>query len=178
MVVSLALQAVATAADTLIVRQVSPARTGFEQLVFVSSGLTSVLTLILLVVVIIALFALKKQAAETKAKLDALLAEVQPLAKDAKEMVAESKETVKQANYRVRRTVDGLTDQVDELTGMIAKVNRSASRVSTLASTALGGLKLGARAFGFGKKKRKSARQLRAEERAERPRLRKTSTRG
>jgi len=168
-------QAAATVADTVIVRQVSPARTGFEQLVFVSSGLTTLLTLVLLVVVLFALVALKREAADTKARLDDLLDEIKPLAKDARDMVAESRETVKHANERVRRTVDGLTDQVDDLAEMIARINRSAARVATIASTAIGGIKLGAKAFGFGGKGKKSARRGRDEERAERPRLRKTS---
>jgi uncharacterized protein YoxC len=177
MVPFLSLQAAAGIADTIIVRQVSPARTGFEQIVFVSSGVTTILTLVLLVVVIIAIAALKKQAEETRVKLDALLGELQPLAKNANAMVSETRETVKQANDRVRRTVDGLADQVDDLTEMIGRINRSASRMATIASTAIGGLKLGAKAFGFGnggKGSNKSRRErLRDDERAERPKLRK-----
>jgi uncharacterized protein YoxC len=169
-----ALQAAATAADTVIVRQVTPARTGFEQVVFVSSGFTTILTLVLLVVVIYAIAALRKQAEETKVRLDALLNELQPLAKNANAMVSETRETVKQANERVRSTVDGLADRVDDLADMIGRINRSAERVATIASTAIGGIKLGAKAFGFGKGGRKARREkVRDEERAERPRLRK-----
>jgi uncharacterized protein YoxC len=172
----LSLQAAAAVADTLIVRQVPPARTGFEQLVFVSSGFTTLLTLVLLVVVLYAIAALRKQAEETSVRLDALLAELQPLARNANAMVAESRETVRHANTRVRETIDGLTDRVDDLAEMIGRINRSAERVATIASTAIGGIKLGAKAFGFGGKGgKKSARRdrLRDEERAERPRLRK-----
>lgn len=168
----LALQSVATVADTLVVRQVPPARTGFEQLVYVSSGITTLLTLILLVVVLVAIAALRKQAEETRVRLDALLGELQPLAKNANAMVAETRETVQHANARVRDTVDGLADQVDDLAAMIGRINRSAERVATIASTAVGGIKLGAKMFGFGKGK-KGARSARDAGRGERPRLRK-----
>jgi uncharacterized protein YoxC len=157
--------------DTVLVRQLPPARTAFEQLVFVASGITTLLTLVLLLAVLLAVVALKRQAEETRVRMDALLSELQPLAKNANQMLAESRETVTQANLRIRHTVDSLADQVDQVTEMLGKINRSANRVATVASTAVAGLKLGAKAFGFGGKKKRRSLD-REDERAERPKLR------
>ena len=178
---------VAAVADTLLVRQLPPTRTSFEQVVFVASGLTSVITLILLIALIVLIGALKAKAEETKAKLDDLLAELRPMAKSAtamyqdvrevaaaaSEMVAESRDTVHATNQRVRKTVDTLADRVDALSAMIGRVHRSAERVAAVAGTALGGIKLGARALGLGgRKKKKSRERSRDEDAVERPRLR------
>jgi methyl-accepting chemotaxis protein len=185
----LLLQAAATA-DTLIVQQLPPVRTAFEQVVFVASGLTSILTLLLLVALLLLIGALRAKAEETKGKLDDLLVELRPMAKSAtamyedvravaaaaSAMVAESRDTVRAANQRVRKTVDTLSDRVDELSGMIGRVNRSAERVAAVAGTALGGLKLGARALGLGRKKKKKKGRERGlahdDDGTERPRLR------
>jgi hypothetical protein len=52
-----------TAADTLLVQQLPAVRSPFEQLVFVASGLTSILTLVLLIIVLVMLVALRRSAA-------------------------------------------------------------------------------------------------------------------
>ena len=180
---------VAAVADTLLVRQLPPVRTMFEQIVFVASGLVSILTLVLLVALIVMIGALRAKAEETKTKLDDLLKDLQPMAKSAtamyedvravaaaaSEMVAESRDTVHASNLRVRKTVDTLADRVDELSAMIGRVNRSAERVAAVASTAIGGIKLGARALGLGRKKKVRDRpddRLGDEDATERPRLR------
>jgi len=176
---------VAAVADTLLVRQLPPVRTAFDQIVYVASGLVSIITLILLIALIVMIGALKAKAEETKSKLDDLLKELHPMAKSAtamyedirevaaaaSEMVAESRDTVHATNQRVRKTVDTLADRVDELSAMIGRVNRSAERVAAVAGTALGGIKMGARAFGIGRKK-KARDRARDEEAVERPRLR------
>jgi len=174
------LSQLATAADTIVVRQVPPIRTTFEQVAFVASGLTSILALVLVVVAIVALLTLRRKADEMKVKVDEILVELRPLARNAsamysdvrevaqdiKEMVEESRETVKSTNERVRKSVGTLTHRVDQLSSMIARVHDSAEAVAGVATTALGGLKLGARAVGMGKRKKKSVPPT------ERPRLR------
>lgn len=178
------------AADTLLVQQLPPIRSTFEEVVVVASGLTSILTLVLLVVLLVMIASLRAKAKGTKERLDELLSELRPMAasatemyKDvravaaaANEMMSESRETVVAVNERVRETVDTLADRVDEMSALIGRVSRSAERVATVASTAIGGIKLGARALGFGrkKKKKKRSRQVRAVERdaTERPRVR------
>lgn len=175
---------VAAVADTMIVRQVPPVRTAFEQLVFVASGLTSLLTLLVVLVVLVLLVGMRQAAVALQAKLDEVLTELRPLTQNAnaasadlreatamaKEMVAGSRETVALANARVRETVDDLSDRVAELSDIIGKVTRLASRIASVTATAIGGLKAGAKIFGIGKKKAKPAPIVR--ERDEKPRLR------
>jgi phage-related minor tail protein len=169
----------AAAADTVLVRQVPPVRTAFEQLVFVASGLTSILTL---------LVGMRQAAIALQAKLDEVLTELRPLTQNAnaasqdlrdatamaKAMVAESQETVSLANARVRDTVDDLAERVAELTEIVGKVTRMASRIAGVAATAIGGLKAGAKVLGFGRKKSKPSPRVRKPERDadEKPRLR------
>lgn len=174
------LQQLAPVVDTLVVRQVPPVRTAFEQAVFVASGISSILVLVLLVAGIVALVVMRGKAEEIKEKVDELVKELRPLAqnasamyqdirevtKDVKEMVDESRETVTTVNERVRTSTAALADRVDEMSRLIGRVHASAETMATIASTAVGGIKLGARAMGLGKRKKKSVPP------AERPRIR------
>lgn len=173
----------AAVADTVLVRQVAPVRSVFEQIVFVASGLTSILTLLVALVLLYVLFRLRDTSRDIMGKLDELLVELRPAAANAraassdvkeaaavaKAMVIESRETVTMANERVRETVEELTDRVNELSEIIGKVTRMANRVGAIAGTAMGGLKAGARMMGIGRKKPKATPVRDAEER---PRLR------
>ena len=173
----------AAVADTVLVRQVPPVRTAFEQLVFVASGLTSILTLLVVLVILAMLLGMRQAAIALHRKLEEVLAELRPLTQNAnaasqdvreatamaKAMVAESRETVALANARVRETVEELTARVDELTTMIARVTRMAARIGRVATTAVAGLRAGARMMGFGGKRKPAATER---EREERPRLR------
>ncbi len=178
------LQLAATAAataDTVLVRQVPPVRTAFEQLVFVASGLTSILTLLVVLVILLMLVGMRQAAKALHAKLEEVLTELRPLTQNAnaasqdlreatamaKEMVAESRETVAMANARVRETVEDLSDRVAELSAIIGRVTRLATRIGAVASTAIGGLKAGARLMGFRRKPRDGRDD-------ERPQLRKS----
>jgi hypothetical protein len=173
----------AAAADTLIVRQVPPLRSGFEQLVFVLSGVTSVLAVILMAVTIWLILTLRARAEETRARVDALLLELRPLidkaaatldetrtvAKNANEIVERSRDTIRFADTRVRRAVTTLTDRVDDVSALIGRVNDAASRVETVATTTVAGIKFGARALGLSKRKKRKASKAKA---TGRPRLR------
>lgn len=175
----------AVAADTVLVRNVPPARTAFEQLVFVTSGLTSILLFLLVCVLVVGMLVLRAKADEVQGKLDTLIAELSPMARNAtamsaevravaqsvNAMVAESRETVTVVNERVRATVVKLTDEVDQLSAMVGRVNASAEKVADVASTTIAGLKVGASALGFGKKSR-AAKTPRVAGAEERPRLR------
>jgi methyl-accepting chemotaxis protein len=174
------LQQLAAAADTIFVRQVPPVRTLFEQVAFVASGLVSVLLLVLLGLLLVSLGAMRRRAEEMRHKLDLLLAELRPMTQDAKatyqevrevvkdvkEMVDESRTTVRDVSQRVRHSVGALADRVDRMGALIGRVNDTAESMATIASTTMGGIKLGARAMGLGKRKKKSKPP------AERPRLR------
>lgn len=178
---------IAAAADTVLVRQVPPLRTAFEQLVFVASGLTSILTLLLVLVILLMLLGMRAAAQALHGKLDEVLKELRPLTQNAnaasvdvreaaamaKAMVAESRATVTMANEKVRESVTELTERVNELSGIISKASRAAMRVASIYTTTVGGLKAGARMFGIGRKKKSSAaRDLDLPEPDERPRLR------
>lgn len=184
----------AAAADTVLVRNVPPVRTAFEQLVFVTSGLTSILLFLLICVLVVALLVLRTKANEVERRLDTLIAELSPMARNAtemsaavrdvatnvNEMVAESRDTVQQVNSRVRATAGRLADEIDHLSEMVGRVNASAERVADVASTTIAGLKVGASALGLGKpskaRKAREAREGREAPRTaaadERPRLR------
>lgn len=174
----------ALTADTLMVRQVPAVRSGFEQVVFVAQGLTSILVLILTAVILIGVILIRSKVANLSDKLEEVLADLRPmaqksaamsegvseLAKNMSEMVAESRDTVKDANRRVRRSMRKLTDRVDEASELIGRVNASADRVANIASGAVGGIKLGARALGLRPTKEKKG----GRKGGSRPRLRRS----
>lgn len=174
----------ATAADTVLVRQVPPVRSGFEQMVFVASGITSILTLLLVLAVLVVLIGLKAKASDMRGKLDELLSDLRPLTQDAKaaakdvreaaaaakEMVLESRETVGMANERVRDSVDALADRVEDVSDLVGRVHHAGERVANVAGSAVGGIKAGARFLGIGRKSRKKRKA--ASRRGKGPRLR------
>ena len=69
------LQAVAAAPDTLLVRPLPPVRSGFEQVIFVASGMTSILTLVLVAVLLTALLAVRRSVRRAHDELDRRLAD-------------------------------------------------------------------------------------------------------
>lgn len=176
----------AALADTVLVRNVPPARSGFEQLVFVVSGLTSILAFILICMSVVGLIVLRAKAGEMKAKLEDLVDELKPMARNAaamyedvrevakniNAMVDESRDTLDLVNKRVRESVVTLTDRVDEMSEIIGRVNHSAERVATVATTAVAGVKFGARVMGFGKGRKAKLKAKARAEAAEKPRLR------
>ena len=68
----------AAAADTILVRSVPPARTTFEQIVFVASGLTSIFAFLLICLTMVLLVALRAKADAMRHQLDILIAELHP----------------------------------------------------------------------------------------------------
>lgn len=158
----------AAAAETLLVRNMPPARTMFESIVFIASGLNSIIALLLVVLALVSLLVLRKKADELREKLEELLIEMRPMtrnvnamsddvrevAKNVNGMVDDSRETVRVANERIRASVVNLTDRVDDLSAIIGRVNDSAERVATVATTTIAGIKFGARALGLSKKKK------------------------
>jgi HAMP domain-containing protein len=175
----------ASLADTVLVRNVPPVRSVFEQVVFVTSGLTSILVFVLIGMIVVGLLVLRSTATKVLEKLEELMVELKPMArntaamsddvremaKNVNRMVDESRDTVRVVNDRVRSSVVTLTDRVDEMSELIGRVNRSADRVASVATTAVAGIKLGARALGLGKGRKAKKKAPRAEA-PERPRLR------
>lgn len=119
------------AAETLLVRPVAPHRTAFEQIVFVTSGLTSIAALVLCVLAIVALIALRRQSRVMEAQLSALVDELRPLAQSAsaaaadvrkvtekvEAIVEDSRQTVAAVNATVRATADLGRGVVDAFRG-------------------------------------------------------------
>ena len=179
----LAVQAAAVA-DTVLFRQVPQAKSAFEQVVFVASGLTSILTLLVVVVVLLMLIGMRQAAKALGEKLDEVLLELRPLTQNAnaasadvreaaataKAMVLESRETVTEANVRVRETIENLTERVDDLAEMLGRIHHAAERVAGVAGTAMGGIKAGMRFFRKGRGKKAKAKPSVMDR--ERPRLR------
>ena len=173
---------IGAAADTLIVRQLPPVRSTFEQIVFVSSGITSILLLAVLIVVLVGMVALRNKTDDLRQKVDDLIADLRPMATSAtataeemrvvaakiNTMVDDSRDTVQVVNARVRKSTRVMATRVNELSELIGRISRSAERVSAIAGTAMGGLKFGARALGLGRK----TKSKRAKDIGERPRLR------
>jgi uncharacterized protein YoxC len=157
----------AAAADTVLVRNVPALRTPFEQVVFVASGLTSILALILVCVALVLLLVVSARAEDLRQKLDELMSELKPMARHLNEMAAESRGTATDVNRRVRKSVRVLTRRVNQMSEIIGRVNSSAERVATVATTTMAGIKFGARALGFSRRKKKRRRDG-----DERPRLR------
>ncbi|MCE9600763.1 MAG: hypothetical protein K8S21_00940 [Gemmatimonadetes bacterium] len=178
----------ASVADTVLVRNVPPLRTVFEQIVFVTSGITSIFVFVLIGLIVVGLLALRSTATKVLAKLEELMVELKPMArntaamsddvremaKNVNRMVDDSRDTVRVVNERVRSSVVTLTDRVDEMSEIIGRVNRSADRVASVATTAVAGLKFGARALGFdkGSRPKKNKKKAPRADAPERPRLR------
>ena len=69
------LQSAAAARDTLLVRSLPPVRSVFEQVVYVASGLTAVLTLLLVAMLVAAVIAIRSSVQRAHAELDHRIAE-------------------------------------------------------------------------------------------------------
>jgi methyl-accepting chemotaxis protein len=159
--------------DTLVVRQVPDIRTGFEQVVFVASGLTSIIVLVLVIAALLAILALRRKIEETQGQLAGLLSELRPMAASAKgaiedfrevagtakDTIVETRIAIQDTHTRIQETVDTLADRVDDLSDILGRVHRSAETVAAIAGTAIGGIKLGARAFGIGGSKKRPKRK-------------------
>ena len=155
----------ASLADTVLVRNVPPVRTVFEQVVFVTAGLTSIFAFVLIAMLVVGLLALRSTAKGVLQRLEELMVELKPMArntaamsddvrevaKNVNRMVDDSRDTVRVVNDRVRSSVVTLTDRVDEMSEIVGRVNRSADRVASVATTAVAGIKFGARALGLSK---------------------------
>ena len=186
-IVTLAVQAAAVA-DTVLFRQVPQAKSVFEQIVFVAAGLTSILTLVVVVVALTVLIGLKVAAKQLGEKLDEVLIALRPLTQNvnatssdlreaaavAKAMMLETRDTVTEANLAVREHVEVLSERISDLTDIVGRILATATRVAGVGATAMGGIKAGARFFGIGRKKKPvmaSARGARVVN-GDRPRLR------
>lgn len=109
----------AAAAETLLVRPVPPVRTAFDQLVHVTSGLTSILTLLLCLSALWLILELRRRAGAIEAELASLAKDLRPLAERA---------------TAAAEDVRAVTQKVDAIVG---EVHQTASSVgATVRATA------------------------------------------
>lgn len=109
----------AAAAETLLVRPVPPVRTAFDQVVHVTSGLTSILTLLLCLSALWLILELRRRAGAIEAELASLAKDLRPLAERA---------------TAAAEDVRAVTQKVDAIVG---EVHQTASSVgATVRATA------------------------------------------
>lgn len=158
------------AADTLLVRQVPPARTGFEQTVFVAAGLAQIVTLVVVVLLAMIFFrmwkaqqAIQQEIGRLSAKVDPMIASgtaaaenVRALTDTVRRDAAQAAQALTEATSRVRDSVAGIADRIDDVGTMIGRVQEKADTVIAVASAALGAVEVAAR------RKRQRARRARA----------------
>ncbi len=109
----------AAAAETLLVRPVPPVRTAFDQVVHVTSGLTSILTLLLCLSALWLILELRRRAGAIEAELASLAKDLRPLAERA---------------TAAAEDVQAVTQKVDAIVG---EVHQTASSVgATVRATA------------------------------------------
>lgn len=107
------------AAETLLVRPVPPARTAFDQVVHIMSGLTSILTVLLCLSALWLVVGLRRRAIAIEAELASLAKDLRPLAERA---------------TAAAEDVRAVTQKVDAIVG---EVHQTASSVgATVRATA------------------------------------------
>ncbi|HVT38771.1 MAG TPA: hypothetical protein VHE78_06995 [Gemmatimonadaceae bacterium] len=167
------LQGAAAARDTILVRPLMPARTGIEQLFFYAAGLTSILTLLLVGMLVVALFWIRRAAAAAARRADALLAELRPMLRQAAETndsvrrtadlileeVSLAKTGLHETGARVKQTVTELADRADDFNDLLGKVHARADALVEVAGTAVEGIAWGARQLREHKGKRARKRK-------------------
>lgn len=121
----------AAAAETLLVRPVPPVRTAFDQVVHVTSGLTSILTLLLCLSALWLILELRRRAGAIEAELASLAKDLRPLAERATAaaedvravtqkvdaIVGEMHQTASSVGATVRATADLGRSVVDAMRG-------------------------------------------------------------
>ena len=147
------------AADTLMVRQVPPIRTGFEETVFVAAGLAQIVTLV--VIVLLALIfrrmwkaqqLVHEQLVRLTSKVDPMLASATSAAENVRVLTdvvrkdaVLAAEALTEATGRVRDSVSGIADRIDDFGDLMGRVIGKADAAADVAGAALDTIKAGAR---------------------------------
>ena|SRR5579862_7897633 len=143
--------------DTVLVRPLPPVRSGLEQFFFVSSGVASVLTVVLLLFLIAAVYATWRGAAAAGRRMDALLDELSPMIEQATALsasvhktaeliqqdVASVSEGVQETSARVKHSVGDLADRVDDFNRLLGKVHARADTAVEVGGAAMEGIAWG-----------------------------------
>jgi hypothetical protein len=150
-----------TAADTLLVRQVTPDRAGFDQVVFVAAGLAQIVTLVVVVLLAIIFFrmwkaqqAMQEQLGRLTSKIDPMIASATAAAENVRELTDAVKqdamaaaEALSNATERVRDSVSGIADRIDDFGDLLGRVTAKAEAVADVAGAAVSTIKAGSRLF-------------------------------
>lgn len=150
-----------TATDTLIVRQVTPDRAGFDQVVFVAAGLAQIVTLVVVVLLAFIFFrmwkaqqAMQEQLGRLTSKIDPMLASATAAAENVRELTDAVKqdamaaaEALSNATERVRDSVSGIADRIDDFGELLGRVTDKAEAVADVAGAAVSTIKAGSRLF-------------------------------
>lgn len=149
------------AADTMLVRQVPPDRSAFEQVVFVAGGLAQVLTLVVVVLLAVIFYrmwraqlAVQAQLSQLAAKVDPMLASATSAAENVRALTDAVKrdagaaaEALSEATGRVRDAVGGIADRIDDVGDLLGRVTEKADAVVEVAGAAASTIRAGSRLF-------------------------------
>ncbi len=155
------MSSLAVVADTLLVRQVPQVRSGFEQVVFVSAGVSQVVTLVVVVLLAIIFFRMWKTQQALQEQLGHLAGKVDPMIASATEAAAnvrvltdvvrrdavQAAEALREATGRVRDSVGAVADRVDDFSALLGRVHARADAAADVAGVALDALRQGVRAM-------------------------------
>jgi len=147
-----------TAVDTLLVRQVPPDRTGFEQVVFVAAGLAQIVTLVVVVLLAVIFFRMWKAQPRLSEQVDPMLASataaaenVRDLTEAVKENAVAAADALSNATERVRDSVSGIADRIDDFGALLGRVTDKAEAVADVAEAAVSTFKAGRRLYRGGR---------------------------
>lgn len=126
----------ATAAETLLVRPVPPVRTAFDQIVHVTSGLTSILTLLLCLAALWLVVELRRRAIAIEAELASLAQDLRPLA----ERATAAAEDVR----AVTQKVDAIVGEVQQTASSVGATVRATADLGRTVVDAMRGRRRGA----------------------------------
>src|SRR3972149_1010919 len=132
------------AADTLIVRQVTPDRAGFDQVVFITAGLAQIVTLVVVVLLAVIFFrmwkaqqAMQEQPGRLTSKIHPMIASATAAAENVRELTDAVKqdamaaaEALSNATARVRDSVSGIADRIDDFGDLLGRVTDKAEAVA------------------------------------------------
>lgn len=174
----------AAARDTMLVRYVTPDRSPLEAIFFWASGMTSVLTLLLLVVLLVALVWTLRAALAAGRRVEELFDDLRPMLAKAEDTVESVRKTaqivqdevaslttdVHAGSERVKKTVGELADRVDDFNHLLGKVHSRADSVVTVAGSAIDMIAWGAERLRE-RKTRRAARKKKVHAPPDRPSL-------
>ena len=155
----------------MIVRQVPPDRTGFEQTVFVTAGLAQIVTLAVVVVLAVIFYrmwqsqqAIQEQLGRLASKIDPMLSSATSAAENVRALTEAVKrdagtagEALVDATSRVRDSVAGIADRIDDFGDLLSRVTTKAEAVADVAGAAVTTIKAGSRLFRSHREHRRSA---------------------